>query len=120
MVNAGAGHSLPVVCGVAIESIEAWTLGAASALAETLGLPLDELRRNYPSLPVESLYDGSGRAEHQPKPLLDRLARKGHRHGGLDLREEVAERTDIAELERACPMGFAAFTDALRRKLGAA
>jgi hypothetical protein len=120
----GDAHELstercPIVCGVAVRSIEAWTLGAPTALADVLGTTRQELRRACPSIPVEELYEGSGRQERHPKALLDELASKlGHRRDSLELREEVAARTDIAELVKACPTGFAPFEAALRAAYG--
>jgi len=109
----------PIACGVAVRSIEAWTLGARQALADVLGIKAQELRRACPSGPIEELYEGSDKQERRPKALMEALARRfGHRRDSLELREEVAERTDIAELSAACPEGFAPFTGALRAAFG--
>ncbi len=122
----GEAHNLtrdrcPIVCGVAIRSIEAWTLGAPRALADALGTSVQEIRRACPAGQVEDLYEGSGKQERQPKMLLDSLARRfGHRPDSLELREEVAARTDIAELTTSCPDGYAPFAAALRAAFGPA
>ncbi|MBA3550460.1 MAG: hypothetical protein H0T76_28630 [Nannocystis sp.] len=109
----------PIVCGVAVQSIEAWTLGALTALADVLGITIQKLRRACPAAPVEDLYEGSGKEGRQPKPLLNELAERfAHRRDSLELREEVAARTDIAELVTMCPTGFAPFAAALRRCFG--
>ncbi len=120
----GDAHALttercPIVGGVAVQSIEAWTLGALTALAGVLGTTVQELRRACPSGPVEDLYDRSGKDERRSKSLLNELAgRFGRRRDSLELREEVAERTDMAELVKTCPTGFAPFAAALRRVFG--
>ena len=44
-----------------------------------------------------------------------RLAGLAHQRDSAALREAVADATDLTELERACPSGFAAFASALRR-----
>ena len=108
-----------IACGVAVRSIEAWTLGARQALAEVLGTTVQELRRACPSIAPEELYEGSGKQEHRPKALLDALANRfGHRGDSLELREQVAAQADIAELVMNCPEGFAPFVAALRTAFG--
>jgi len=118
----GVAHGLAserclIACGVAVRSIEAWTLGARQALAEVLGTTVQELRRACRS--PEELYEGSGKQEHHPKALLDALANRfGHRGDSLELREQVAAQADIAELVMNCPEGFAPFVAALRTAFG--
>ncbi|MCB9567472.1 MAG: hypothetical protein H6710_09740 [Myxococcales bacterium] len=108
-------HPVPTVCGVAIESIEAWTLGATTALAERLGLPLGNIKKKLPK-PVETLYQSSGKREHRPKDLIAAIAELAHQRDSLELREAVAEQTDLQELERTCPEGFGRFAADLRRR----
>lgn len=115
-----ATEQCPIVCGVAVRSIEAWTIGATKALAEVLGVGVEELRRACPSVHVEELYDSSGKTELRSKALLKKLAELGRTTDGLKLREDVAERTDPAELCAACPSGFAPFAAQLRAVFGAA
>ena len=111
----------PLVCGVAVRSIEAWTLGAPTALAAVLGTTREKLRSKCPSVPVEQLYDGSGKQELRSKRLLGELARElGRSNDSLELREEVARQTDPAELCRGCAEGFAPFAASLREAFGAA
>lgn len=120
----GEAHELttercPIVCGVAVRSIEAWTLGAREALAEVLGTTVQELRRACPAIPVEELYEGSGKQERQSKVLLNDLAKRfGRGRDSLELREEVAASTDVVELAKACPAGFAPFAATLRGTFG--
>lgn len=110
---------VPAVLGVAVRSIEAWTLGAMTALAAELGTTATRLRARYPA-PVEHLYEGSNKEELRPKLLLRKLAEDtAHRGDSLELREKVAERSDIDELCRHCPDGFARFAADLRACLGA-
>ncbi len=104
------------VCAVAVESIEAWTLGAHSALAAELGIPVPVLKSKLPS-DVEDLYESSGKLDKRPKQLLQRLAAEMHRNDGVDLRTAVAQRTDPDELAGACPRGFAPFLARLRSEL---
>lgn len=86
-----------------------------------LGTTAQEVRRACPSGQVETLYEGSGKQDRQPKALLDDLARRfAHRPDSLELREEVAECTDIGELATSCPEGFAPFAAALRAGFGPA
>jgi hypothetical protein len=103
-----------VAYGIAVESIEAWTLGAPSEIASELELHEKTVRAEYPNLHVEELYERSGREEHQPKSLLARIAALVNQGSGQDFRVRVAERTDVARLERACPKGFAPFAESLR------
>jgi hypothetical protein len=105
----------PVVWGIAVESIEAWTLGAVDAIAEVLGIDVQLVKEEFPSgVNVEKLKEQSGKPDHRPKPLLERIADLGHRQPSTEFRAAVAERTDIAVLERACPMGFQPFAERLR------
>lgn len=100
----GAPHA--AVCAVAVESIEAWTLGARSALASELRLDPRELRDKLPA-DVESLTEQSGKPEKRPKRLLAQLAEQAHRTDCADLRTRIAEQTDVEELASACRQGFA-------------
>jgi hypothetical protein len=113
--HALASDACPIACGVAVRSIEAWTLGARKPLAEILGLSVDELPKPNP----ESFYASSGKPELRSKDVLKRLA---ERRGGdaRTLREEVADRTDPDDLCRTCPAGFAPFAAALRAAFGPA
>ncbi len=111
-----AGSQCPVVCGVAVRSIEAWTLGSPTALAEVLGTTREQLRSAYPTVPVEQLYEGSGKEELRPKRLLRSLSQKfARREDSLELREEVARLADVDELYKTCPDGFAPFAVNLRK-----
>lgn len=108
-----------VVCGVAVESIEAWTLGAPETLAAELGLSPDQIRKAYAPSKVEDFCETSGKEEYRPKALLARIAKLAKREDDVALREAVAERTDVDALERACPKGFGAFAKDLREALKA-
>lgn len=113
--------SYPACYGIAIESVEAWTLGAPEAIAAVLGVDISLVRAQYPrGAHVESLLNRSGKAEHRPKQLLERIAQLGHMHDCTEFRETVAGRTEIPTLEVACPHGFAPFTAQLRRTVGQA
>lgn len=103
-----------VACGLAVQSIEAWTLGAPEAIATVLGVGVGTVRKEYPGPHVETLLENSGKEEQRPKGLVSRLAQLGHREDTIEFRREVAEQTDIAALERACPAGFAPFAEELR------
>jgi hypothetical protein len=110
--------SVPVACGLAVQSIEAWTLGAPTAIAEELGLTTEEVRELYPSRPVEELHENSGKEELRPKTLLQRLVSQVHRNDSAEFRQAVAERTSVAELEASCPRGFKPFVQELKSRLG--
>jgi hypothetical protein len=111
----------PVACGVAVRSIEAWTLGAPTALAEVLGTSPEKVRQLCPSARVEELYEGSGKPELRPKQLLRKLVTElGRRDDSLELREAVAKCTNPDELCRTCSQGFAPFVADLRAAFGAA
>ena len=110
----------PAVCGVAVRSIEAWTLGAVTALAAELRTTAARLRSHYVA-PVEDLYEGSQKQHLRSKQLLNNLAENlAHRSDSLELRETVAATTDIDELCRSCPEGFARFAADLRACFGPA
>jgi hypothetical protein len=95
----------PLVSGVAVESIEAWTLGAPEAIAAVLGGDEEGVRKQVPSGGgVEALYQNSGKLEHRPKELLDRIAATEHRVADITLRREVAERTDGPRSRGRVPM----------------
>lgn len=111
--------ALPVACGLAIESIEAWTLGACEALAEELGLGLAELRKHYDPARAEAFLPNSEKAEKRSKALLERVTSAAKQEPHLALREAVAERTDVDALAKRCPEGFGKFLEQLRAKLGA-
>jgi alkylhydroperoxidase family enzyme len=123
-LNAGAARAKAVapnqrtVVGVAVQSIEAWTLGIPDAIAGHLGVSVDDVRREYKT-GVEEMRQSSGKEEHRPKDLLDRLARLGHRYPGdcLEFRVGVAESADVDRLAQACPLGFKPFLDSVRREL---
>ena len=109
--------TMPTAVGIAVEAIEAWTLGAHAALAAELGLEEDVVRRAYPKIHVENLKESSGKEGHRPKPLLNRLAGLAHRVADTALRRAVAERTNPADLAAACPAGFAQFITDVQRAL---
>jgi hypothetical protein len=111
------GHS--IVWGLAIESVEAWTLGVPDAIAEELGVEVGQIREHYPrGVPVELMSERSGKSDHRPKQLLERLAQLKHRQDSAEFRQAIAERTNVDSLARACPQGFAPFADQLRKAFG--
>jgi len=113
-----AGSDHRIVCGVAIESIEAWVLGAPTAIASVLTVAVAEVQKHYRLKDVEDLYQNSDKAERRPKDLLDRIAEVKHQTAGTSFRHEVAQRADVAELERNCSQGFKPFADKLRAAFG--
>jgi hypothetical protein len=110
--NALGAH--PALCAVAVESVEAWTLGAPEAIADVIGVPARDVRHLYPHPRVEELFERSGKEEHRPKSLLSRILALGNSDDSTQLREDVAERTDIEELLKACPEGFRPFFEKLQ------
>jgi hypothetical protein len=112
------GHA--AVWGLAIESVEAWTLGAPQALAEELDVDVQLVEQQFPrGVPVEALLETSGKTEHRPKRIIAQIAQLKHRHDSADFRSAVAERTDVNALAQACPQGFAPFAERIRRAFGA-
>lgn len=107
-----------VVCGLAIESIEAWTLGAPEAIAKVLSTKLSEIQKVYKLKDVESLVQTSEKPEKRPKDLLAKLACLGNEQDGTDLRVRIAEQTDVKQLEINCKMGFKPFAERLRSAFG--
>jgi hypothetical protein len=112
----GAPHTTAV--GEAVESIDAWTLGAPSALAEALGIPVERVHPALPKKHVEALRESSEKEEHRPKAVLARIAALANQSDGTTLRRAVAERTSVADLESSCPAGFAPFARKLRASFG--
>lgn len=112
-LSAVTAPDLRVACGVAVESIEAWTVGAPEAIAEVLSCDVSVVKGLCVHAP-ERLYESSGNPELRPSALLSRIAQVANRLGGRALREEIAEKTDVDALARACPTGFAPFAQALR------
>ncbi len=102
----------PIVWGLAIESVEAWTLGVPDKIAEELGVDVQLVQQQYPrGIDVESLSERSGNPAHRPKRLLECLAQLRHRHDSTAFRQAIAEKTEVAMLAQACPQGFAPFVD---------
>jgi hypothetical protein len=111
------GH--PIAWGLAVESVEAWTLGSPDAIADELDVEIARVHGEYPrGVPVEALSERSGKEAHRPKRLLERIAQLASRDDSAEFREAVAERTDVAALESACPEGFAPFAGELRVAFG--
>jgi hypothetical protein len=109
----------PTAWGLAIESVEAWTLGVLDKIAEELGVDVKHVKQEYPAgVDVESLTERSGKPDHRPKQLLERIAQLKNRHDCTEFRQAIAQRTDVASLARACPKGFAPFAEQLRKALG--
>jgi len=109
----------PATWGLAVESVEAWALGVPDTIAEELGVDVELVRMQYPrDAHVECVSERSGKPDHRPKQLLERIAQLKHRKDSTEFREAIAERTDVAVLARACPQGFAPFAERLRRALG--
>ncbi|MHB1422683.1 MAG: hypothetical protein ACYC3I_05700 [Gemmataceae bacterium] len=106
------------VWGLAFESIEAWTLGVPEKIAEELGVDLNLVQQQYPrGVNVESLSERSGKVDHRPKQLLERIAHLNHRQDSTDFRQAIAEKTDVATLAQVCPQGFAPFAEQMRNAL---
>jgi hypothetical protein len=112
------GSGYVAAYGMAFQSVDAWTLGACSAVAEELGVEVGALRPYYPSKPIEELSNQSGKEEHQPKTILERICSSCGRFADTAFRTAVAERTEIGELEKECPRGFKPFTTEVRRAFG--
>jgi hypothetical protein len=110
-----------VACGVAIESIEAWTLGDCRAIAEELGVTESDVSALLPrGKGVEELKESSEREDYRPKALLKRIASLDRREDSTEFRKAVAGRADVARLGQTCPRGFKPFAEEVRREFGTA
>jgi hypothetical protein len=110
-------HAIAV--GLAVESVEAWTLGVPDKIAEELDVKVALVRKEYPAgVHVESMSERSGKEDHRPKRLLERIAQLKYRDDSTDFRQAVAQRTEVTELERVCCQGFAPFAAQLRAAFG--
>lgn len=106
-----------VITGVAVRTIEAWCLGAVSALAEVAGVPADEIDRRRRKSPEDLDSDDSPSGKGS-KTILDDIAKAcGETKAHAEFRAEVARRTDVEELARNCPRGFGPFLRQVREKL---
>jgi hypothetical protein len=112
----GSGYA--AAYGIAFQSVDAWTLGARRAIAAELGVEVEALRPYYPSKPIEELSNQSGKEEHQPKTILERISSSCGRSADTAFRTAVAQRTEIEELEKECPRGFKPFAAEVRRAFG--
>ncbi len=112
-------ESHAAVCGVAVESIEAWTLGAPKAIADVLDIKTEDVQSQYKLRNVESFYQRSGKREHRPKDILSRVLDQEDETDSASLRTTVAERTDGESLERNCPIGFKPFSEKLKAAFSA-
>jgi hypothetical protein len=118
-IHVHASERCPIAAGVAIRSIEAWTLGARTALAQVLGAKKNLIEKTCSSGHIEEFYESAADPSRRPKHILQRLAEElGHVKDSLELREEIASLTDPDELCEACPLGFAPFAAALRAAFG--
>ncbi len=94
---------------------------APESIAQVLGVDLDLIKAPYPSgILVEDLYQRSGKREHRPKQLLERIAHLKHREDSTDFRHAVADTTAVDALARACPNGFREFAKQLQEVFGSA
>ena len=107
-----------VVCGLAVESIESWTLGAQDALSGVIGVPLADIQNEYQAHDAESFYQNSDKESQKPKDLLQRLAELGGMVDCQTLREDIASQTNVEALMRACPRGFGPFAKELIAEFG--
>lgn len=114
---AGDGHL--VAGGVAVESIEAWTLGAPTAICQELNVSVKQLMSVYKPARVErDLYANSKKPAKNSKSVLRKVCELGNQTPTADFRRRVAAVTDVAELERNCPEGFAQFANELLKAFG--
>jgi hypothetical protein len=108
-----APDSHAIVCGVAVQSIEAWTLGAPEALAQVLGVEVALVQQTYKVRDVEEFKKSSGKADKRSKDLLEKIAALKHQTDSTEFRETVASYTDVALLQQRCPTGFRPFAEKL-------
>jgi hypothetical protein len=112
------GNQHRAVCGVAVESVEAWTLGAPSAIATILKDTKERVLQEYKLAAVEEFNQNSGKLDQRPKDLLERIAGLKHGKASAEWREDIANATDPAELCQSCHQGFKPFTEKLKAAFG--
>ena len=116
------GHR--AVCALAVESIEAWLLGAPSAIAAVLQIDLNSIQKKtkeYSPSRVEELKETSEDQKKRPKKMLASIAKLKHRTANTEFREEVAGEIDancLGELGKNCARGFKPFAEKLRAAFG--
>lgn len=115
-----ADTSHKVALGVAVRTIEAWTLGAPTALCSVLHIDQERLREVYDERHVEDFHPDSGRPEYRSKEHIDRLAELCGEQDSTAFRVRIAEATSVKELEHRCPKGFKPFADQLRATFSSA
>jgi len=111
-------QSHAAVCGVAVESIEAWTLGAPEAIADVLDVKTEDVQSHYRLRDVESFHQRSGKPVHRPKDILSGILDLKHETDSTAIRTDIAGRTNIETLARNCPIGFKPFSDKLKAAFG--
>jgi hypothetical protein len=76
-----------IAWGLAVESVEAWTLAARESIAEELGVAVAAVRQLYPrGVPIEAMSERSGKEDHRPKRLLECIAQLRHRSDSTEFR----------------------------------
>ena len=107
-----------------VESIEAWLLGAPTALAAVLQTDWPAIQKHAPEYTpsrVEELKETSEDATKQPKKMLHKIAGLKHRTANTVFREEAAsliDGTSLDELKKNCPLGFKPFAEKLQAAFG--
>jgi len=102
-------NNFKIAVGVAVKSIEAWTLGDEVALARALGSNVSAVRQVVAQSEVEKYHENSGKTENRPKGKLNKLCQASCREDCLEFRLEVAEATCVTRLGVSCPQGFEPF-----------
>lgn len=106
------GPQIPHACGLAVQTIEAWVLGALAGRDQ----PVPALPRGKA---IEELWGKKNDPEsHHPRALCRQALRHLDMGDDLTSKATVVEDCDLAALERACPRGFARFAGALRLAFG--
>jgi hypothetical protein len=111
----GARFQVPIVVGVAIETIEAWLLADENALARVLGV---RERATHTGAP-EDLRGKKGGSD-DPKARLEEW-RSRDRHGPRGFLEQmnaIVREIDLDVVALRCPKGFAPFCEEVRTHLG--
>lgn len=98
-----------VAIGVAVKSLEAWTLADHEAIASVIGCAPE--CDGYRPAQVEHLYQESDKPLKRPKDLLKRVLELGHLEDSTDIRVDIAKQSNIETLKRHCPTGFKPFAE---------
>lgn len=110
--QARPGPNIPVACGLAIETIEAWVIAAAASHDVPAGIVPRGKK------PEELWGKADDPSSHHPKSVCTRLLKELDGSHGLAAKVARVAACAASDLEERCPDGFAPFARALRSAFG--